>query len=162
MLENLGNLGDFLGGIGVVVTLLYLAKQISQNTRQLKLDAESAKTIAFEGTNSDISRWIQEIVSNRDVAEVWDKGLKDIDQLDEIDRLRFNYLGMQLLQAWQIVYRRAEQVENQELWTTTLLYFRMYYRSPGFRTLWETSKSLLVQDYVAAVEHYLEILDSEK
>ena len=113
MLENLGNLGDFLGGIGVVVTLLYLAKQIRQNTRQLKLDADSAKTIAFEGTNSDISRWIQEIVSSRDVAELWVRGLNDIDQLDETDRLRFNYLGMQLLQAWQIVYRRAEQVENQ-------------------------------------------------
>ena len=68
---------------------------------------------------------------------------------------------MQLLQAWQIVYRRAEQVENQELWTTTLLYFNMYYRSPGFRTLWETSKGLLVQDYVAAVEHQLELLESE-
>lgn len=152
MLEDLGNLGDFLGSIGVVVTLLYLAAQIRQNTRQLKLDAESAKTIAFEETNSDISRWIQEIVCNRDVAELWNRGLKDLDQLDETDRLRFNYLGMQLLQAWQIVYQRSSQVENQELWTTTILYFNMYSRSPGFRTLWETSKGLLLQDYVAAVE----------
>jgi hypothetical protein len=28
VLEDLGNLGDFLGGIGVVVTLLYLAIQV--------------------------------------------------------------------------------------------------------------------------------------
>lgn len=161
MLENLGNLGDFLGGIGVVVTLIYLATQIRQNTRQLKLDTESAKTIAFEGTNSDISRWIQEIVCNRDVAELWVRGLKDIDQLDETDRLRFNYIGMQLLQAWQIVYRRSEQVENQELWTTTILYFNMYYRSPGFRVLWETSKGLLLQDYVAAVESQRKSFESE-
>jgi hypothetical protein len=161
MLENLGNLGDFLGGIGVVVTLIYLATQIRQNTRQLKLDTESAKTIAFEGTNSDISRWIEEIVANRDVAELWTRGLKDIDQLDETDRLRFDYLGMQLLQAWQIVYRRSEQVENTELWTTTILYFNMYSRSPGFRTLWETSKGLLLHDYVAAVESQRKQFESE-
>ncbi len=31
-LEALGNVGDFLGGLGVVVTLAYLAIQIRQNT----------------------------------------------------------------------------------------------------------------------------------
>ncbi len=33
MLEALGNIGDFLGRLGVVITLLYLAAQIRQNTR---------------------------------------------------------------------------------------------------------------------------------
>lgn len=152
MLENLGNLGDFLGGVGVVVTLLYLAIQIRQNTRQLRADTESAKTIAFEGTNSDVSHWISEIVENRDVAELWTRGLKDIDQLDETDRLRFDYLGMQLLQTWQIVFRRAEHVERPELWTTTILYFNMYSRNPGFLALWENSKRLLLPDFVNAIE----------
>ena len=32
MLEALGDLGDFIGGIAVVVTLIYLAMQIRQNT----------------------------------------------------------------------------------------------------------------------------------
>ena len=32
MLEALGNLGDFVGGVAVIVTLLYLASQIRQNT----------------------------------------------------------------------------------------------------------------------------------
>lgn len=37
MIENLGNVGDFIGGIGVVITLIYLATQIAQNTRSLRL-----------------------------------------------------------------------------------------------------------------------------
>ncbi len=32
-LEDLGNLGEFLGSIGVIVSLIYLALQIRQNTR---------------------------------------------------------------------------------------------------------------------------------
>ena len=32
-LEDLGNLGEFVGAIGVVVSLVYLALQIRQNTR---------------------------------------------------------------------------------------------------------------------------------
>ena len=34
-LEALGNLGDFVGGIAVVVTLIYLALQVRQNNEQL-------------------------------------------------------------------------------------------------------------------------------
>jgi len=32
MIENLGNIGDLIGGVGVVATLIYLATQIRQNT----------------------------------------------------------------------------------------------------------------------------------
>jgi hypothetical protein len=39
MLDNLGNIGDFIGGIGVVVTLIYLVTQIRQNTRALRLSS---------------------------------------------------------------------------------------------------------------------------
>ncbi len=34
-LQNLGNLGEFIGAIAVVISLVYLAAQIRQNTRAL-------------------------------------------------------------------------------------------------------------------------------
>ena len=37
MIENLGNIGDFIGGIGVFATLVYLATQIRQNTQSHRL-----------------------------------------------------------------------------------------------------------------------------
>lgn len=72
--------------------------------------------------------------------------------MDETDRLRFDYLGMQLLQAWQTGFRRVEQVDDPELWMMTLRYLKMYFRYPGFQTLWSISKKLLVPDFVTAVE----------
>jgi hypothetical protein len=153
MLENLGNIGDFLGGIGVVITLLYLAFQIRLNTRQLKSDSEKARVNAEDSTTSDISRWIGGIVENRDVAEFWVRGLKEIDHLDETDRLRFDYLGMQLLQAWQITFRRSEQPGgHSELWGYALTYFKLFDRAPGFRKLWTSNKGLLMPDFFAALE----------
>ena len=32
LLEDLGNLGDFLGGLAVIITLAYLTLQVRQNT----------------------------------------------------------------------------------------------------------------------------------
>ena len=36
MIESLGNIGDFVGGIGVVVSLVYLATQSRQNARSTR------------------------------------------------------------------------------------------------------------------------------
>lgn len=69
--EDLGNLGDLLGGIGVVATWLYLVLQIRQNTKQLRADFLAARTIAIESTTTDVGRWIGEILENRDLAELW-------------------------------------------------------------------------------------------
>ena len=35
-LDKLGNLGDFIGGLAVLVTLVYLALQIRQNTKEVQ------------------------------------------------------------------------------------------------------------------------------
>jgi len=42
MYETLGNLGDFIGGIGVVATLAYLAVQVRQNTSALRTASRQA------------------------------------------------------------------------------------------------------------------------
>jgi hypothetical protein len=42
MYETLGNLGDFIGGIGVVATLAYLAIQVRQNTSALRTASRQA------------------------------------------------------------------------------------------------------------------------
>ena len=35
-LESLGNLGEFVGAIGVVISLVYLARQMHQNTLSVR------------------------------------------------------------------------------------------------------------------------------
>ncbi len=56
MLEALGNIGDFLGGIGVVVTLLYLAAQIRQNTRMMRGTARQQLT---QMSLDNVYRWAE-------------------------------------------------------------------------------------------------------
>ena len=51
MLETfqiLGNLGEIIGAIGVVASLIYLAIQIRQNTARLEQSSEQLTMSAFE------------------------------------------------------------------------------------------------------------------
>ena len=51
MLEALGNLGDFIGGIAVVATLIYLAVQVRQNTAALRTASRQEIVAGFREYN---------------------------------------------------------------------------------------------------------------
>ena len=59
--------GEFLGGIAVVVSLIYLASQIRQNTR-----AVTVSTTAAVG-KSDIV-YYQQLLSDPDLVRIWEQG----------------------------------------------------------------------------------------
>lgn len=75
MFESLGNVGDFVGGIGVIITVIYLAFQIRQSTA-------STKSASYQAVVSAISDWSRSIGSDRDVARMMRIGTQDPDQLE--------------------------------------------------------------------------------
>ncbi len=81
-LEDLGNLGDFVGGAAVIVTLVYLAVQIRQNTRMLR----QATGQTFR---SDSTAVIGLTAHSAENAAVYRKGLTHPDQLSPDERTHF-------------------------------------------------------------------------
>ena len=51
MLDQLGNIGDFVGGIAVVITLIYLALQIRSNTVAVETASRQDVTTGFRDWN---------------------------------------------------------------------------------------------------------------
>jgi hypothetical protein len=99
---ELGALGEFVGSVAVLATLIYLVAQLKQNTRQNQA-LESQATME-EVSNSRIA-----VFSNRDVAELVIRGNTDPDSLDAADVLRFEtFVDQQLWQAFQ-VFRRSQE-----------------------------------------------------
>jgi hypothetical protein len=84
-LQDLGNLGEFIGAIGVVVSLIYLAAQIRHNTRAIRASAQ-------QETTRDVSDFLSQITDNAEVARILRIGLGEWDKLDDDDRMRFSML----------------------------------------------------------------------
>ena len=81
-LSQLGQVGEFIGGIAVLVTLLYLAVQARQNNKNQKLSA----TISLQ---DNYLRAVDQWFGNTDRAAIIIEGLQRPSQLDEVRRLRF-------------------------------------------------------------------------
>ncbi len=84
-LSDLGDLGDFLGGIGVIATLVYLAIQIRRNTmavRSTSLDSAYAAHMEFQRT----------VWSNSELNKLWFDGLTGRSQLSDTERESDSFL----------------------------------------------------------------------
>jgi len=93
-LEEMGNMGDFIAAIATIITLIYLALQIRQNTNLLKLSE-------VRGVQDDADRFRGLLIENKDVASIYRRGLTDPKSLDQEDKLRFRLLQDQLFFSWQ-------------------------------------------------------------
>ena len=106
-METLGNLGDFVGGIAVVVTLIYLALQIRQNTQATKV-ASMVGVIEF--TMQANSR-----VSSAHLPNVLAK-LNRGDRLEEEELVAFTFHVQGIVSnQWQVFYLSKHAMVEDEM-----------------------------------------------
>ncbi len=72
-IQDLGAVGEFIGAVGVVITLGYLAYQIRQNTAQLEQNALTTKAAAVNASNIALRETRQSLFESADMAEVADR-----------------------------------------------------------------------------------------
>ena len=84
-IQDLGSIGEVVGAIATVGTLLYLAAQIRANTHAVQAEARRSHFAAGRSNNTSI-------IENADVAELFQRGLTDPESLDAVEQTRFDFL----------------------------------------------------------------------
>jgi len=150
-LEQLSYLAQIVGCVGVIVSLLFVASQIRQNTRALERDEH----------NSTMSQWTvvrQAIVRHRDVAELMTSGLRGERTLDAADQLRLEQMLQEYAWAAFHIWDRTQRgVFPQGTFEATGgLMICDLLRTPGGREWWNGAKHRgFLPAYVADVEAML-------
>ncbi|MFZ0486862.1 MAG: hypothetical protein WAL83_07675 [Arenicellales bacterium] len=75
-------IGQVLGAIGVIASLLYLAAQERQNNRASAVEAKLTSTQL-------LSAFIDDLISDPELMDVWLNGRKVLGALNDRDRFRF-------------------------------------------------------------------------
>jgi len=90
--DAIGALAEAIGAIAVIVTLVYLAIQLRQNTRAIERSTE-------RGVFDDANDWMYKIIESPELAELYLAGMKD-ELRSTSDRLRFSLLLNALFVHW--------------------------------------------------------------
>lgn len=146
MLEDLGNLGDFIGGLAVIATLLYLAVQVRQNSQMMRASALATASVASIEFN-------QMLGSNAATARVFQVGIEDFASLSNAEQRQFIHLLRACFTSYQFVYQQhLHGLVPEEIWKRELLGIARILNRPHVRAWWEGRKTIFHPEFRAAVE----------
>ena len=118
-IQDLGAIGEFVGAIGVVITLGYLAFQIRQNTVQLKQTTLTAKAAAVNASNIALRETRQTIYESCEMPEIFMRGNDDPDALGEVQSLRYRMVMQNITDVMLDVYTQTSVTSfSPETWAT--------------------------------------------
>ena len=80
--EAIGAIGEILGAIAVVATLIYLARQIRQNSQAVEI-------AALRDTTEQWNKWSEVVATSPELADIVVRGNKSYKQLPEIEALQY-------------------------------------------------------------------------
>lgn len=116
---------ELLGAIGVIVTLLYLTRQVRENTASIR----RATTRNALQSIADFNQWV---AGDPDLVDLFWRGSERPDELSEEEWQRFVSLASTLIRRFELLYldHRSEALSDQ-LWSSQANNVRTWMVTPG-------------------------------
>lgn len=147
-LEQLAALGELVGGLGVIATLLFLALEVRSNSRILRANAKSAGMESF-------ARYNEMAATDPLLAPIVQRVLQgDGAPLDEVEQLRFTLAVRALIQRMEAQYfQYREGLVDEDYWTQRRVWLKGYLDQPALREWWtlEGKSAQLTEEFVRHV-----------
>ncbi len=147
--DAIGAIAELVGAAGVILSLVYLAAQIRQNTR-------STNASAFHALNSSLTQMSATIASNRGTARLFRVGLTEFETLDADEVIQFfNILNFNFrhLESAYVQYRQGMRDEKNWLsWQSDVV---AYAASPSVRQWWKLRRDAYEEGFRALVDSVL-------
>ena len=132
--DALGALGDLVGAVGVVISLLYLAKQIRLSSVQTERNSQIVRGTAYQQFRQQVNSVVALRAADPELADIWDRGLRDLDALSPQERSRLGAMFFMTVGNWESQYYLKEGGVIDERMGANR---RAIVASPGFRKWWE-------------------------
>jgi trehalose-6-phosphatase len=157
-IQDLGAAGELVGAIGVVVTLVYLAYQIRQNTHQLEQSTLAARAAAQNASNTALRETRASIFETEEMAEIFHVGNLNPEDLRDVSRLRYRLALQNVTDVMLEIYAQTMATGfAPETWNTqgaTLV--ERILATPGGQWFWATFGDNYPSDFRLEVDRILE------
>ena len=148
-ISELGSLGELVGSIAVVVTLVYLTTQLRQTTTAIRAAATQALD---QSITENIGLW----ASSRENALLMDRGLDSYESLSEEESTHFHMLiAAFFLTMDSSFWSHRNGLLPEELWEREQEVLRAWLQKPGGRIAWDQKRSQVSGPFRRHVESRL-------
>jgi hypothetical protein len=147
--QVLGNVGEFVGSLVVLATVIYLAIQV----RQTRLSVQSS---SWQNGVNNIIDWNFRLAEDAELAEVFQRGLSDPDSLTSQEQLRLSLVLASFLQQFHKWYLDNEKgLVEEKAWLGEADSMINVLSMPGGERWWKEFRVPFTPEFRAYVDKRL-------
>jgi hypothetical protein len=150
-LSDLAAIGSFISGLAVLASLIFVGFQLRQNTQAVRAGASQAHSYNWHQITMPV-------VESADFAQIWRRGLDDLECLTDDERIRFYALAGAILRFFEgarVQWRHGQL--DKEHWCNVEKTAIDFAATSGFKTYWAARRHWLSPEF----QHWYESLSRE-
>ena len=155
-LQDLGALGEFVGALGVVISLIYLARQMSQNTT-------SVRAASFNSMTENSIRLLEHSFRDSEFAEFVHRAEEDSTSLSPNEMVRWDgYMTAVYRHFGNLVYQYRVGVLDEQMWQSYRETLKQHLRTLSWQTWFEQNRESFSASLVDLVGEASRELEAEE
>ena len=144
--DAVGAIAELVAAAGVIVSLVYLARQIGQNTRSIRVSSYQS----WFGSYDSLSNLL---LSDAELGALIRDGVGDPDSLSEEDLRRLQGTLRRMCRQFEnLYYQQSQQMIEPSLYEGWERFFLQAVETPGFRSFWEQDRALFSEAFRAMID----------
>ena len=144
-LEQLSYIGEIIASFAVVISLIYLAFQVKQNTSSLRMQTVHQLSSHYVEAQASLAH-------DKDLCEIYHRGVFKFDELDPLEQMRFSFKLASFLRIFdELHFQYGEGSLDRSVWNGMNSVVNDMIRFQGFRAVWNLrghQYSREFQDYI--------------
>ena len=148
-LQTLANLGEVVGAAVVVLSLIYLAVQVRQNTQAQRTENYSRAQDRLAAIQSMLGK-------DSEISLIVSKGALDTSKLTPQERMRFTWSMYEVFGAFEFMFHASRtDAIPEEVWTRWSSAVAWWLTFPGIQAWWQARPIPFTESFTAFMESLL-------
>ena len=145
-LKDAANWAEVISAVAIVVSLVYVGVQVTDNTA-------ATRSATASHANTQFTDWYMHISDDAELMHVWFRGVREPQSLSREEFLRFVFLmHIIMLQYQNNYYLVQEGTLEQKVLNAITLTLTTIKGTPGFEKYWSLRKELFYPEYKQFIE----------
>ena len=147
--DSVAAMAEMLGAIAVVVSLIYLGRQVRQNTTAVRTG--NANTV-----QNNFQKLAKLFYTDPEMTAIVMRAMESDKDLTPVQRLGAYAYFFDFLKTAELAHYHLRKGElDEELWIASMAFYKAYFTTPGFKAYWKERKVSFVPAFQEVVDQWL-------
>lgn len=145
-LQEFAWLGATMGGVGVILSAIYVSIQIRNNTRAVRASAFQQVVNSLAGMSFDIAK-------DKNLTDLYVRAGRDFASLTEVEHAQYSFMLLSFLRRAESVFFQTEmRMLYTEHWPGMRNGIKAIMAAPGAQACWSEIKNRLNPEFRAFID----------